>query len=46
MTSNWASMCRNRYRTFRAGQYGSVTHVFVKENGDRMVEEYGPQEAD
>ncbi|MFJ4429207.1 hypothetical protein [Streptomyces bobili] len=44
VTTDWASQRHNRYRTFRAGQYGNVTHVYYGGDGDRVVREYGPQD--
>ncbi|WP_171166768.1 hypothetical protein [Streptomyces sp. I05A-00742] len=43
VTTNRASERHNRHRTFRAGQYGNVTHVYYKDNGDKVVQEYGAE---
>ena len=43
VTTNRASEQHNRRRrTLRAGQYGSVTHIYHKSNGEELVRHYGP----
>lgn len=44
VTTNRASERRNRYRTFRAGRYGSVTHIYYKSSGEKVVWHYGSQD--
>ncbi|MEV0385739.1 hypothetical protein [Nonomuraea sp. NPDC050643] len=44
VTTNRASEEHNRRRrTLRAGQYGSVTHIYHKSNGEELVRHYGPE---
>lgn len=45
VSTNHASERRNRRRrSFRAGQYGSVTHIYYRSNGEKVVWEHEPQD--
>lgn len=37
VTTNYASQRRNRRRTLRAGQYGSVTHIYHRVDGEKVL---------
>ncbi|SEG31539.1 hypothetical protein SAMN04489712_104362 [Thermomonospora echinospora] len=44
VTTNRASQRRNKYRTFRAGRYGSVTHIYYLGSGEKLVSHYESQD--